>query len=190
MTFHLDNQSQGALSPFVANAIWVALIVALSVAGGLVFACVAPLIAVAAMAGSKMDHRSGFTLVIAAWLANQIVGYGFLDYPQTFYSFAWGAAIGFATILAYLVVRAGTATINPPTLRLALGFVAAFATYELALYATSLSLSAADGAFSAEIVGRIFEINLVAFVGLLLLHRVAVAFALLTPLSRSSSRMA
>jgi hypothetical protein len=186
MTFHDQNEGRAALSPFAANAIWVASIVGLSVAGGLVFACVAPLIAIAALAGSKMDRGSGFALVIAAWLANQIVGYGFLDYPQTFYSFAWGIAIGFATVLAYLVVRAGTANINPPSLGLVLGFLVAFTTYELALYATGLALSAADGAFAADIVGRIFEINLIAFVGLLALHRLAVSVALLTPASTSA----
>src|SRR5262245_44914939 len=41
-------------------------------------ACAAPLAALATLAALKMSRRDLFTFVGAAWLANQLIGYGFL----------------------------------------------------------------------------------------------------------------
>jgi hypothetical protein len=41
------------------------------------------------LAAFNMPRRDLFALIGLAWLANQIIGYGFLAYPQTWDSFAW-----------------------------------------------------------------------------------------------------
>ncbi len=158
---------------------WTVLIAGLSIVGSLVFACATPFAAIGALAASKMDRRQGLMLVIAAWLSNQIVGYGILGYPQTAESFAWGGAIGLAAILAFAAAGAATAFAGRQLLGLAIAFLSAFAVYEFALYLTGTVLFASEDAFSAAVVARILEINLVSFAGLLGLHRLAVAASLL-----------
>jgi hypothetical protein len=156
------------------TGIWTGLIAGLSVIGSLAFACAAPLAAIGALAASKMPRGRGLELVIAAWLSNQIVGYGILGYPRTFDSFAWGTAIGVAAVLAFAGACAATAFAGPRPLGLAMAFLSAFAVYELALYLTGMLLGTSEDAFSAATVARIFEINLVSFVGLLVLLRLSV----------------
>lgn len=179
MDFDLSTKAAGSLSPRAVTTIWIALIAALTVGGSLAFACAAPLAAIAALAGCKMERASGIALVGAAWLSNQVVGYGILGYPQTAYSFAWGAAIGVASLLAFLAAHTAATSVNHRALGLIAGFVAAFAVYEIALYLVGIPFSTSAKAFSAPIVGRIFEINLVSFAGLLILHRLALATSLL-----------
>lgn len=160
--------------PAVATTLWIALIAALSVGGSYAYACAAPLAAVAALAATKMDRGSGLGLVIAAWLASQAVGYGLLDYPQTANSFAWGGAIGLAAVAGYAGARSLAGARLPQVAALCLALVAAFVLYETALYAAGFALGASEEVFSLAVVGRILAINAVAFVGLLVLHRVAV----------------
>jgi hypothetical protein len=179
MDFELQAGNAGSLSPRLATTIWIALLAALTVGGSLAFACAAPLAAIAALAGCKMERTSGLSLVVSAWLSNQIVGYGILGYPQTADSFAWGAAIGVASLLAFLAAHAAAASVGHRMLGLVAGFAAAFAVYEFALYLVGIPLSASAKAFSAPIVERIFEINVVSFAGLLILHRLALATSLL-----------
>jgi hypothetical protein len=160
------------------TGIWTALIAGLSIVGSLVFACATPFAAIGALAASRMDREPGLTLVVAAWLSNQIVGYGILGYPRTVESFAWGAAIGLAAVLAFLGARVATAFAGTRPFGLASAFLAAFAVYELALYLIGTVLFTSDAAFSIAVVARILEINLVSFVGLLGLHWLAVAASL------------
>lgn len=169
------------------TGIWTGLIAGLSIIGSLVFACATPFAAIGALAATKMDREQGLLLVIAAWLSNQIVGYGILGYPQTAESFAWGAAIGIAAILALMGARTATAFAGTRSLGLASAILAAFAAYELALYLTGTMLFASEDAFSFATVARIFEINLVSFVGLLALHRLAVATTLLPVAAKPAS---
>ncbi|CAA2139237.1 hypothetical protein [Hyphomicrobium sp. ghe19] len=162
-----------------ATVLWIALIAALSIGGSLAFACAAPLAAVAALAGTKMKSGEGVALVVVAWLANQVVGYGILAYPMTADSFAWGAAIGVASIVAFLGTRVVSIATGSSPLVLAGAFLAAFAAYEATLYGAGFVVGSSDEAFSAAVVERVLMINLASFAGLLLLHRAAVAISLI-----------
>jgi len=181
MTTPHESRDGPGLSHPAATALWVTLIAALTVGGSLLLACVAPFAAIAALAAAKMDRWSGLALVVVAWVANQAVGFGLLDYPHTASTVAWGVAIGLATVAGFLsarvVVMAGKspAVTLPVTLPAAL--LTAFAVYEAALYATGLWLGASDTAFSFDVVRDILAINAVSFAGLLALHRIAVALA-------------
>jgi hypothetical protein len=178
MTTDLQSRNGNGLSPATANALWVALIAALTIGGSFVYACAAPFAAIAALAATKMDRANGLSLVAVAWIVNQAVGFGLLDYPLDASTFAWGGAIGLGTVAGFAAARAAVATVSLPLIvMLAVAFTASFVVYELALYAASFVLGASDAAFSMDVVGYILRINAVSFAGLLLLHRAAVALA-------------
>lgn len=168
--------------PTTAVALWMALIAGLSVAGSFAFACAAPLAAVAALAAITMGRAEAAALVVTAWLANQIVGFGCLNYPLTASSFAWGGAIGAAALAGFLAARLAQMA-RFPAASVALALPLSFFAYEAALYAAGLVLGSSDSAFMPETVGRIFVINAVAFVGFLVLERAAIALSLLRPVS-------
>ncbi|AGK57266.1 hypothetical protein HYPDE_27933 [Hyphomicrobium denitrificans 1NES1] len=152
--------------------VMIVLVAALSIMGSWAFACAAPLAAVAALAGFAMSRKTGLTLVVTAWLSNQIVGFGFLHYPQTFDTFAWGAAIGISAIVAFLAVHAAVGRLQSqsPILTLPLTFVVAFAVYQLVLFVAGYPLEGSEATLSGDIVARVFEVNLASFAGLLLLQ--------------------
>lgn len=157
---------------FVTPMLWVALIAALSVGGSYVYACAAPFAAVGALAARKMDRATGLTLVLLAWVANQIVGFGLLDYPQTANSFAWGGAIGLGAVAALFAARMVGNLGWGNVAATAASFAAAFIAYEATLYLASFGLGGSD-AFSFDIVTRILIINAVAFAAILALYAVA-----------------
>lgn len=159
--------------------LWLALLVAASVAFTLGFACAVPLAAFAAAAALTLPRRAALVLIGAVWLANQIVGFAILGYPWAADSLAWGAALGVIAVLATLVAQslairldsAGTVAVSLAA------FAAAFAVYEGALLAISVALGATDD-FAPAIVGWIFAINAGAMAGLLLLNRLGAVIGL------------
>src|SRR4051812_29768671 len=79
---------------------WVVLLAGASVLTSFAFACATPFAALAALAALHLRRADAFGLVALAWLANQAIGYGFLHYPATWDSLAWGVMIGLATCTA------------------------------------------------------------------------------------------
>jgi hypothetical protein len=173
MTFSSNSGDGTFPASRAAAVIWIALLASLSIGGSFAFACAAPLAAIAALAATQMDVRSGSALVAAAWLTNQIVGYWFLGYPQTVESYAWGAAIGIAALAAFAAGRlaAGSVPFWPATL--VTSFLAAFVAYELSLVVAGIPLGSSEEAFSAPVIARIFAINAAAFAALTVLSVVA-----------------
>jgi hypothetical protein len=167
-TMHSDS-----LTRFSGNVIlMIVLIAALSVAGSLAFACAAPLAAIAALAALSMGRTTGVALVVTAWLSNQIVGFGFLHYPQTFDTFAWGAAMGSSAVVAFLVAHALRTRLEDKhvALTLSVTFLVAFAIYQLALFVTGYPLEGSEATFSGDVVARVFQVDVVSFAGLLALY--------------------
>jgi hypothetical protein len=150
---------------------WLAFMIAASVALSLGFACATPLAAFGAMSALSLDRGNAVLLTGAVWLSNQAVGYSILDSPLTANSLAWGAVIGIAAILAALAARrcalrfAGRSRIAA----IAAGFVAAFVIYELTLFVAALMVLGGTEAFTAAIIGRIFETNAIAMTVLVLI---------------------
>ena len=161
---------------------WIGLLGSASVGFSLVFACATPFVALVTLAALTMTRRDALIVAGAVWLANQAVGYGILDYPRTFDSYAWGVAIGLAALLALLAAR----TIGEqferrgPIVTTGICFLSAFAVYELALYAASFWLSSSDTAFSGPIVGYILQVNALGLVGLVIVRLGASAVGLET----------
>jgi hypothetical protein len=171
------------------TAIWIALIAGLTVVGSFAYACAAPLAAVAALAALRMGRAEGLALVVVSWLANQFVGFVLLSYPHTVDSYAWGAAIGVSAIFGFLAARAATQTKLSEPVALAVAFAVAFVIYQIGLYAAGVAFAYEGDAFSTSIVTEVLTINVVAYVGFLLIHRAAVALALVKP-ARPSAQVA
>ncbi|MBX4888814.1 hypothetical protein [Rhizobium bangladeshense] len=151
-------------------AAWVTVIAGASVALSLLFACITPFVALAAVSAVALPRQMAITAVLLAWLANQAVGYLMLGYPQTFDSFAWGLTIGIATF-ASLAASLGVLRLDTgPAVTMAGAFTAGFIAYEGVLFAAAVVLPSGDGAFSAAVVAEVLLINALAVIGLICLH--------------------
>jgi hypothetical protein len=166
------------------RAIWMALIVIAGAGLSLFYACATPFAALATLAALKTDRRDTALVVGLVWLANQVVGYGFLGYPRTWESLAWGAAIGVAAGVALLAAIALAPRRKGP-FAVSLPFVGAFTAYEFSLYLASFMLPTEDGSFALSVVKQIFVVNAVALIALVIVHWIAVTAGLLVHRSAS-----
>jgi hypothetical protein len=173
LSLRWNNESQP-----VRTVVCIVIVTTATVLLSLSFSCATLLAAVAAFAGAHMKRREGAWLVLTAWLANQLVGYYLLHYPRTWDSFAWGAAIGIASLLAVLGAKGAAQTTRSPVLSLLVAFLVAFMIYEGALFAATAVLPSSAAAFSLPVIARIFEINACAAVGLAAIHWLAVRIGL------------
>lgn len=158
------------------RGLWIALLTGATIIGSFIFACATPFPALGALAALFMPRRDAFVLTLINWLANQIIGYGFLHYPQTFDSFAWGAVIGVSAVLGTAAAM-GMRSLTQRTGWVAsavLSFIAAFAVYQVVLYAATAFLSD-DGGSSAKVIAYVAEINGLAFAGLLVLQAIGIS---------------
>jgi len=168
-----------ALSTGWRRPLWIALLVAASVAFTLGFACATPLAAFAAIAALSMPRKEALLLIGLVWLANQAVGFSVLHYPWTADCFAWGVGLGIVALLATLGAEWTAERFNPlGRLASAMVFLAALAIYEGLLFLTSIIVQSSVEDYTAAIVGRIFAINAVAFIGLLVVNRIGVSAGL------------
>jgi hypothetical protein len=131
------------------------------------FACATPFAAFAVVATAASPLSSALLVVAAAWLLNQTIGFGALHYPADATTMLWGLAVGAAALAGTLAAAAALRLSRATNRFLALGLAlaAAYAAYELALFAATPFLGG-EGAFTAEIVGRIGGINVLWLTGL------------------------
>lgn len=178
-------QQQGSPSAPVGwrHLLWLALLVGASIAFSLGLACATPLASFAAAAALTLSRRDALVLILSVWFANQLVGFTVVNYPWTASTFAWGLALGAVAILATLAGQwmARCSVDTPRAVGLSATFLIAFAVYEAALFAISIALLGGTEVFTAEIQSRIFAINAAAFIGLLMLNRLAVSIGLAKP---------
>lgn len=170
-TIDIGVQPLGHTRP--GRALWFALIVAAGICLSTAFACTTPFAALATLAALKLGRRDAITIVGLVWLANQAIGYGFLGYPWTWDSAAWGLAIGVSAGLAFSAAR-GLSTTRPAPFAVSLPFIGAFATFEFGLYAAGFVLPGSNGAFAASVVWHIFLLNAIALGGLMAAYHLAI----------------
>jgi hypothetical protein len=156
------------------------LLVAASIAFSLGFACATPFAAFAAAAALTMNRRDAMLLIALVWLANQGVGFGVLHYPRTADSLAWGVGLGIVALLSALGAEFGAKRIIALNGILAstVAFLSAFGVYEGLLFISSMIFQNGIADYAPAIVGRIFAINAVAFIGLLVVNRLGVSAGL------------
>lgn len=150
---------------------WPLALAGAAVLGTLATACMMPFVGIATLAATTMNRRQAMTAVLGVWAANQLLGFGWLGFPLDAYALRWGAALGGASVAALVAARRVVGRRGFALGRLALAFVAAFATYEALLFAFALVAGGTD-TFTPGIVLRIFVNDAAWLVSLALLHRV------------------
>jgi hypothetical protein len=148
------------------RALWVAILATATIAGSYIFACALPLAALAALAAIYLPRRDGLILILAAWAGNQCIGYGVLDYPRTFDSFAWGGVIGVCAVASLLAGWAVERVMTQREVALIAVFTACFVTYEFVMTAATLVLPAGGG-FELWVYEYVAVANVLAFILLL-----------------------
>lgn len=143
-----------------------ALLVAASAALTLGFACAVPFAAFAVISALLFDRAAAIGVILAVWLANQLIGFGIMHYPTDPSTFAWGATLGGIALLSLGAASAVLARLSG-VLGTGLGFLAAFAAYEGAVYAACLMSGADVLHFALASVTRLFLINAFSLGGLL-----------------------
>ena len=163
--------------PAKAVLLWSAILGVAVIVGSYGFACVFPFVAVATIAALTLDARSGAALVAAAWVANQLVGFGLMNYPHTLDTLGWGVAIGVAAFAAFAAARAISGS-NSALLsaRSGFAFAGAFVAYEGVLFGWAQVAGGLE-TFSSTIVAGIAANDAAWFVGLALLRLLIVRVA-------------
>jgi hypothetical protein len=156
------------------------LLIGVSAALTTAFACVAPLVAIGVTAAMVLSRSSALWATLAAWLAEQVIGYGILHYPWTAESVGWGVALGGAAIIAtltaqWVVVRLHAAQ---SSIRALAAFASAFAVYEVGLYAVAVSMLGGTQGFAPPILVRVLVINTVTLLGFCGLNQLVTAVGL------------
>lgn len=158
--------------------LWVALLGAASLVLSFSLACAVPLAAFAALAGLHMRKGAGLTLIAAAWLVNQIVGFTCLAYPFDASTFAWGFALLGSAVVAMGAARLARGLTGAYAPALLAGFVAAFVGYEGTLYLAHFALGGGVEAYAPAVIAEVLRINALSFVGLLAAQRIAAMIGL------------
>ena len=174
------------LRPYARHA----LLVAVSIGFSLCFACAAPLVAFAALGALTMPRNEALALVAVIWLANQVVGYGFLDYPTTDSSLAWGAVLGVAAICATLAAQTAVQRYSGNELSThAVPLAVAFAVYQLVMLVAALLIGGMEG-MAPKIVAWAALVDTAAFAGLCMGNRLLATVAPASALKTASGRFA
>jgi hypothetical protein len=179
-TLRAASDDQIPATTTIRRGAWIGLLAGSSIGFSLIFACATPFVALATVATITMIRRDALIVTVAAWLANQAVGYGILNYPHTPESYAWGAATGVAALLALLMARTVCAQVarRGPVVATAMTFTAAFAVYELALHGAAFWLPSDQAAFSWSVVAYILQVNAAGLAVLLILRLAAMSVGL------------
>ena len=147
--------------------LWLAVLVASSLAFTFGFACAVPFAAFGAVAAITLPRRDAFLLILGLWLLNQIVGFSVLHYPWDAMTFAWGAILGAVAVASTAAGIAASERPWHPVAVIMTTFAASFALYEGGLYLISATVMGGIENFEPAIVLRILEINAAGFAGLL-----------------------
>ena len=154
-------------SATTAALIWSAALGVSAVFGSYFFACVFPFAAIATIAALTLDVRRGLALVGATWLANQIVGFSLMNYPQTFDTVALGVSLGLGALAAYgaarLVLRISAYRLSLYPL---LALSAAFVAYQIVIFGGALAFGGVDN-FSPAIIAGVASNDAFWFAGLI-----------------------
>lgn len=159
---------------------WLTLLIIASVAFTFAFACAVPFAAFAAATALTLPRRDALVLMLGVWLANQLTGFMFMNYPLDANTLAWGAALGVTALVSMFAARITTARLKhvQPFLRGAVAFLVAFTAYEISCYTFALMLGGVED-FTLAIQSRIFALNAAAFVGLFALNRLGSSLQLM-----------
>jgi hypothetical protein len=129
------------------------------------WSCATPFAALATLAALTASRRSALLFVGSVWLANQIVGFVFLNYPLDQETIAWGAMLGVSAFLALFAARAVLNRLqsSDAILTASISFAAAFGAYEGSLFAATVLSSSSQEAYVWPVVANILGLNAMVF---------------------------
>jgi hypothetical protein len=161
-------------------ALWLVLLTAASVLTTLALACATPFSALGALTALHLRRADGIVLTATVWLSSQVIGFGLLHYPHTVKTYIWGAAL---LICALACMAGATAAVSrmrqaSPVARGLGALLVAMIVFKAMIFLFGIGLGGNEGAFSAHVLARFVVTNAIAFAGLLLLHRAALALGL------------
>ncbi len=162
-----------------ASLTWIALLTVASTVTTLVFACATPFPSLAAVAAVYMNRRDGVTLMLAAWLVSQAVGFCFMGYPWDAATALTGIAVGTAAIGGVIAAGLASARLRTGTLpRLVVAYVTAFVAFKVAIMLWAPIMGHADAALSLHVVVRQFVRYAAVLAGLQALYLALTAIGL------------
>lgn len=145
---------------------WSVALALATVGGSLAAACMMPFVALAVVTAATMHRSLALATILAIWATNQMLGFTVLGYPHTGYAFAWGGALGIASIFTML---AGAAVMGErdelSSFRTLGAFLIGFFVYEAVLFGFA-SVVGGTETFTMPIVGQIFANDALWFAGL------------------------
>ena len=157
----------------LSNFVWLVILIVAVLGGSLALSCVTPFAALAVALTGTVSLRASLRAMIAVWLANQVIGFGFFHFPLTANAFLWGGAIGSATvaatIVASVVMKYGSFWAAP--LRLGVAFLLSFGFYETTLLAAAVFLGGFE-TFRPAVVAELAFVNAVSLAGMVVLNEV------------------
>ena len=155
---------------------WALALALATIAGTLIAACMMPFVTLATIAAATMRMRRAVTAVAVIWLANQAIGFTLLGFPTTPYAFAWGGALGAASLAALAVGRAIVGRADElAAARLCAAFAAALIAYEMLLLGFASIVGGLE-TFAPAIVAQIAANEAIWF-ALLIVLRIALTRA-------------
>ncbi len=188
----MNSQSAATIAGW-RKPVWIGLLAAASVAFTLGFACATPLAAFAAVAALTMPRRDAL-LLVGSRLARQPRRRisALLHYPWTADCLAWGAGFGAIGLLSVFAAEFGAKHFTGANGILAsiAAFLTAFAVYEGLLFVASHIVQSGIENYTAAIVGRVFAINAIAFIGLLAVNKLGASAGLAPAPGHRSLRLA
>jgi len=165
-------QNNSPLTPTAAATfVWLVILTLAGLGGSLVISCVTPFVALAVALAGTVRLTVALRAMTAIWLTNQLIGFGFLNFPRTPNSILWGVASGGAALLSTLIVSRviKRAPSWPMLVRLGLALLLGFAVYEATHFVAALFLGGLE-TFSLRIIAHLGLVNLAWLAGLLALN--------------------
>ena len=175
------------LSRPAASTLWIVLLTAASTASTLMFACATPFPSLAALAAVHMHRADGIKLMLTAWLASQIVGFGVLGYPHGLDTIGWAMALAMAAVCSTIAAYAALDRLGerPVFVRLTIVYVTAFAMFKVVILAWALGLGGLDTLLQPALLQRQLLRDGAMLAGLFVLYRGLVGIGL--PAAREAS---
>jgi hypothetical protein len=161
-----------SLSPRSASTLWIVLLTAASTLTTWALACATPFPALAALAAVHMRRRDGITLMLIAWAASQIVGFGLLGYPHDPVTIGWGIALGVAATGSAWTAYAALDQVRriPVAGRLALAYGVGFAAFKAIVLLFAFGLGGVAIASAPGLLANQFVRNGAILIGLWALY--------------------
>lgn len=153
----------------VPGTAWPLALGATALLGSLAASCMFPFTAFVMLAAATMPLRRAVLALIAAWLVDQMIGFGMLGYPHTIFAAECGLGLLVSSLcalaVAQVVMRPQRGPVGPGSLAAAFGL--AFIVYEVTLYFGATLIGGTE-TFATPIVLQIARNELVWFIGLVL----------------------